>query len=126
MMTTVLFVGTLGFYVGVNVPNLQRLFPSPPPTEATGNLLSYLFRPRGPIGSPPQGKERDEILGVVAATNTICIVLLVGIVVLQIGEWYVKDKLGAGEEDELDEAAARTTTTTTTGETLTVEERKTQ
>lgn len=35
--------------------------------------------------------ERKEIISVLCAANTMAVALLVGVLVLQIGEWYVEE-----------------------------------
>lgn len=59
--------------------------------------------------------ERVEHVSVLCAANTISIVLLVGVVLLQIGEWYTEETL-VKPIDEAEKAAAAPVT----------EEKKTQ
>lgn len=35
--------------------------------------------------------ERTEVLSVLCAANTMAVVLLIGVLTLQIGEWYVEE-----------------------------------
>ena len=58
---------------------------------------------------------REESLKVYAASNTILGLVLVGILVLQSGQWYAERKNAQEEEETRNAAAKKTSTTTATG-----------
>ena len=51
---------------------------------------------------------RDDSLRVMAATNTILALVLVGVLVLQAGQWYAERKEGQEVEKYMEERAAKT------------------
>ena len=53
---------------------------------------------------------RDDSLRVLAASNTILALVLVGVLVLQAGQWYAERKEGQEEERMRREKAAKTAT----------------
>ncbi|TKY85029.1 hypothetical protein EX895_006109 [Sporisorium graminicola] len=96
-----LFVGAICMYLGVSVPNL-RLIADPTneklvwnsaiATQRQSQLEAYnkgesTFKP--PEGAMTQD-ERVAAIRIISASNTICIVLLTGVLVLQISEWYLE------------------------------------
>jgi len=63
-------------------------------------------------GAPLQGPDTDDIIGredtlkVLAASNTILALVLVGVLILQAGQWYAQKK-EAAEMEAMDAAAAK-------------------
>ncbi|SJX61136.1 related to SHR3-endoplasmic reticulum packaging chaperone [Sporisorium reilianum f. sp. reilianum] len=96
-----LFVGAICMYLGVSVPNL-RLIADPTneklvwnsaiATQRQAQLEAYnkgesTFKPAD--GAMTQD-ERVAAIRIISASNTITIVLLTGVIVLQISEWYLE------------------------------------
>ncbi|KAJ9477686.1 Secretory component protein SHR3 [Pseudozyma hubeiensis] len=96
-----LFMGAICMYLGVAVPNL-RLIADPTnerlvwnsaiATQRQSQLEAYEkgesdFKPSD---GPMTQDEKVAAIRIVSASNTICIILLVGVLVLQISEWYLE------------------------------------
>lgn len=107
----------LGTYPPISTASLHSPLPRDPlnvaahpafdPVDLFTKLQSYFARQNtGPLGDSARAKaiaadtaslmtyaERTEHLSVLCAANTIAIALLVGVLVLQVGEWYVEENL---------------------------------
>jgi len=81
----VLFVAALGMYGSVLLPGLQIL--APPDEEPP--FFVTLFKRTIHKREIAVGEEREMSLQILCASNTLIIGALVGIVVLQAGDWYV-------------------------------------
>ncbi|WFD35860.1 Protein csh3 [Malassezia cuniculi] len=85
----ILFVGATIMYIAVIWPNLRALAN---PTEA-GYIVKAVFETeleRNSNSFPPLTfHERLSVVQVVSATNIIIAALLFGVLLLQIGQWYV-------------------------------------
>lgn len=113
----VLFMGSVCMYLGVAVPNL-RLISNPTDLrllrasaiatqrqsqqEAYDAGESTFLPPSGPMTQD----EKVAAIRIISASNTICAVLLVGVLVLQISEWYLErnDSILAEEKRKLQSA----------------------
>ncbi|GAC97211.1 hypothetical protein PHSY_004796 [Pseudozyma hubeiensis SY62] len=96
-----LFMGAICMYLGVAVPNL-RLIADPTNEKLVWNSAIATQRQsqleafnKGesdfkPSDGPMTQDEKVAAIRIVSASNTICIVLLVGVLVLQISEWYLE------------------------------------
>lgn len=96
-----LFMGAICMYLGVSVPNLRLisdptniklLYNSAIATQRQSQLEAFekgesQFKPSD--GAMTQD-EKVAAIRIVSASNTICAVLLVGVLVLQISEWYLE------------------------------------
>ena len=95
-LTKVLFVGATIMYIAVTWPNLRALYK---PNDVF-YIFKAVFEPevqRSEKYFPPLTfRERMSIVQVIAATNCIIAALLFGVLLLQIGEWYV-ERLHANE-----------------------------
>ncbi|SPO22668.1 related to SHR3 - endoplasmic reticulum packaging chaperone [Ustilago trichophora] len=96
-----LFMGAICMYLGVAVPNLRLisdptniklLYSSAIATQRQSQLEAYekgesTFKPsEGPMTQD----EKVAAIRIISASNTICAVLLVGVLTLQISEWYLE------------------------------------
>ena len=83
-------------------------------TIASGIYEADLVKGESTLGttSSAPGEEvplgRDDSLRVMAATNTILALVLVGVLVLQAGQWYAERKEGQEVEKYREERAAKT------------------
>lgn len=107
----VLYMGAVCMYLGVAVPNL-RLMSNP--TNLKLLLASAIATQRQsqqeafdagestfqPPSGPMTQDEKVAAIRIISASNTICAILLVGVLVLQISEWYLErnDSLLAEEK----------------------------
>lgn len=96
-----LFMGAVCMYLGVSVPNLRLisdptniklLLSSAIQTQRQSQLEAFEkgdsdFRPSD---GPMTQDERVAAIRIVSASNSICAVLLVGVLVLQVSEWYLE------------------------------------
>ncbi|SPO24844.1 related to SHR3 - endoplasmic reticulum packaging chaperone [Ustilago trichophora] len=96
-----LFMGAICMYLGVAVPNLRLisdptniklLYSSAIATQRQSQLEAYekgesTFKPSE--GAMTQD-EKVAAIRIISASNTICAVLLVGVLTLQISEWYLE------------------------------------
>ena len=55
---------------------------------------------------PMDWEERTTMLSVMSAANTIALVLLAGVVLLQVSEWYVEESIAAEIEADRKKAQA--------------------
>ncbi|ETS61104.1 hypothetical protein PaG_05052 [Moesziomyces aphidis] len=97
----VLFMGAVCMYLGVAVPNLRLISD---PTNLKLLLSSAIQTQRQsqleafekgesdfkPSDGPMTQDERVAAIRIVSASNSICAVLLLGVLVLQISEWYLE------------------------------------
>ena len=96
-----LFMGAVCMYLGVAVPNLRLisdptnmrlLLSSSIQTQRQSQLEAFekgesTFKPSD---GPMTQDEKVAAIRIVSASNTICAVLLFGVLVLQISEWYLE------------------------------------
>lgn len=97
----VLFIGSICMYLGVSVPNL-RLISDPTNerlvwnsaigTQRQSQLEAFNkgesdFKPSDGAMTPD---EKVAAIRIISASNTICVVLLTGVLILQISEWYLE------------------------------------
>lgn len=96
-----LFMGAICMYLGVAVPNLRLLsdptnikllYSSAIATQRQSQLEAYekgesTFKPSE---GPMTHDEKVAAIRIISASNTICAVLLIGVLVLQISEWYLE------------------------------------
>ena len=96
-----LFMGAICMYLGVSVPNLRLisdptniklLLSSAIQTQRQSQLDAYEkgesdFKPSD---GPMTQDEKVAAIRIISASNTICAVLLLGVLVLQISEWYLE------------------------------------
>ncbi|SNX82410.1 related to SHR3 - endoplasmic reticulum packaging chaperone [Melanopsichium pennsylvanicum] len=99
----VLFMGTICMYLGVAIPNL-RLISDPTNVKlvwasaiATQRQQQMEAFEKGQSDFKPSDgamtqDEKVSAIRIVSASNTICAVLLVGVLVLQISEWYLESQ----------------------------------
>lgn len=96
-----LFVGAICMYLGVAVPNLRLI--SDPTNEnlvwksaiATQRQSQMDAFNKGesdfkPSDGPMTQDEKVAAIRIISASNTICIVLLIGVLILQVSEWYLE------------------------------------
>ncbi|EST06363.1 Shr3 amino acid permease chaperone [Kalmanozyma brasiliensis GHG001] len=104
-----LFMGAVCMYLGVAVPNL-RLIADPTneklvwnsaiATQRQSQLEAYekgtsSFKPSD---GPMTHDEKVSAIRIISASNTICIVLLSGVLILQVTEWYLERQEAADAE----------------------------
>ena len=90
----VLFVGSICIYIATTWPNLGALAN---PNDENAMLRAVFERPTTPTEFKGlTRRDRASIVQVVSATNLIVAAMLLGVLMLQFGEWYV-DKLHAAE-----------------------------
>lgn len=96
-----LFMGAVCMYLGVAVPNLRLLadpsnvklvWSSAIQTQRQSQMEAFEkgtsdFKPSD---GPMTQDEKVAAIRIVSASNTICAILLVGVLVLQISEWYLE------------------------------------
>lgn len=96
-----LFMGAVCMYLGVAVPNLRLisdpsniklLLSSAIQTQRQSQLEAFekgesSFKPSD---GPMTQDEKVSAIRIISASNTICAVLLVGVLVLQVSEWYLE------------------------------------
>ncbi|KAJ1034216.1 hypothetical protein NDA18_001081 [Ustilago nuda] len=96
----VLFMGAVCMYLGVSVPNLRLISD---PTNVKLLLSSAIQTQRQsqleafekgesdfkPTDGPMTQDEKVAAIRIISASNTICAVLLLGVLVLQVTEWYL-------------------------------------
>lgn len=113
----VLFMGAVCMYLGVGLPNLRLL------ADPTNENLLYrsaiatqrnsqreAFEKGQSTFQPPEGPmtpdERISAVRILAATNTITIVLLAGVLLLQVSEWYLARQDAIQKQEERKKQAA--------------------
>lgn len=96
-----LFMGAICMYLGVAVPNL-RLISDPTNIKLLYNSAIQTQRQsqmeafeKGesdfkPSDGPMTQDEKVAAIRIISASNTICAVLLFGVLVLQVSEWYLE------------------------------------
>lgn len=96
-----LFLGAICMYLGVAVPNLRLISD---PTNLNLLLSSAIQTQRQsqleafekgdsefkPSDGPMTQDEKVAAIRIVSASNSICAVLLIGVLVLQVSEWYLE------------------------------------
>jgi len=82
-----------------------------PGVDVYTRLQSYWSREKASVADilafqPMDWDERTTMLSVMSAANTIAIILLAGVVLLQVSEWYVEESIAAELESNRKKDAA--------------------
>ncbi len=82
-----------------------------PGVDLYTRIQSYWSREKASVSDilafePMNWEDRTTMLSVMSAANTIALVLLAGVVLLQVSEWYVEESLAAEVEHDRKKAAA--------------------